>query len=406
MKSHLATLTATALIGLGVFEPDAAEIRVERSFGPETKMVPKLVAVPKGQKINAVDSNRITMMLQPGHPDADESGMVRYFREEMPTGRYKHPTSIDQLANGDLYLVYYGGEGEYADGTAVYGSRLVKGREKWSPPEQIAEHPFQSLGNGVIWQAPNGWVWLLYVVRYGDTWSSSRIAAKISKDGATTWSVSFMVTFDEGTMVRSHPIVLHDGAYLIPIYHETGEDTELVGPDTASLFLRFDPVRMRWSRSEKIHSRLGNLQPSVVELEDNHLIAYCRRGGGYEAREDAYLVRSESKDDGKTWSKGEETSLPNPNSAIDFIKLRNGHLLLVYNDSKTERSPLTVAISTDNGKTFAHRRNIAEGPNSFAYPTAIQTSDDLIHITFTSDERTVVRRAVFPESAILSPGAP
>ena len=141
MKSHLATLTATALIGLGVFEPDAAEIRVERIFGPETKMVPKLVAVPKGQKINAVHSNRITMMLQPGHPDADESGMVRYFREEMPTGRYKHPTSIDQLANGDLYLVYYGGEGEYADGTAVYGSRLVKGREKWSPPEQIAEHP-------------------------------------------------------------------------------------------------------------------------------------------------------------------------------------------------------------------------------------------------------------------------
>lgn len=215
-----------------------------------------------------------------------------------------------------------------------------------------------------------------------------------------------MLTFDEGTMVRSHPIVLHDGAYLMPIYHETGEDTELVGPDTSSLFLRFDPVRMSWSRSEKIHSRLGNLQPSVVELEDNHLIAYCRRGGGYEPREDAYLVRSESYDGGKTWSKGEETLFPNPNSATDFIKLRNGHLLLVYNDSKTERSPLTVAVSSDDGKTFPYRRNIAEGSNSFAYPTAIQTSDDMIHITFTSDERTVVRRAVFPESAILSPKAP
>ena len=28
---------------------------------------------------------------------------------------------------------------------------------------------------GPVWQAPDGVVWLYYVVRYGDTWSSSRI---------------------------------------------------------------------------------------------------------------------------------------------------------------------------------------------------------------------------------------
>ena len=38
----------------------------------------------------------------------------RVFGPEHPGGRYKHPASIAQLANGDLYLAYYTGSGEYA----------------------------------------------------------------------------------------------------------------------------------------------------------------------------------------------------------------------------------------------------------------------------------------------------
>ena len=37
----------------------------------------------------------------------------RIFGPETPTGKYKHPASITELANGDLYLAYYGGDGEY-----------------------------------------------------------------------------------------------------------------------------------------------------------------------------------------------------------------------------------------------------------------------------------------------------
>ena len=45
----------------------------------------------------------------------------RVFGPEHP-GRYKHPASITELANGDLYIAYYGGSGEYGDDTAVYGA--------------------------------------------------------------------------------------------------------------------------------------------------------------------------------------------------------------------------------------------------------------------------------------------
>jgi predicted neuraminidase len=332
---------------------------------------------------------------------ADDIRIEKVFGPETPTGQYKHPSSLTELKNGDLFLAYYGGQGEYAVETSVFGSRLPKGGQAWTKPEPIARNPFHSMGNPVIWEAPDEVVWLFFVVRPGKTWSTSRIMAKISRDAARTWSEPFVVTWDSGTMVRSRPIALADGSYILPIYHETGADTEFTAPDTSSVFLRFNPSTMEWTESNRVSSRLGNLQPAVVELSSEHLLAFCRRGGDYEPGNDGNVVRTESLDSGKTWSPGTETEFPNPNAAVELIRLKNGHLLFVYNNSANDRTPLTAAISTDNGRTFPFKRNIAEGNGDFAYPSALQSQDGLIHITYTSDERTVIRHAVLKEDAIL-----
>jgi predicted neuraminidase len=324
----------------------------------------------------------------------------RVFGPEVPTGPYKHPAAITELENGDLYLVYYGGQGEYAQDTAVFGSRREKGETVWSPPRAIARDPFRSLGNGVVWQAPDGLVWLFYVVRFGDTWSTSRIQAKVSRDNAETWSDAFMLAPEEGMMVRNRPIVLASGEYLLPAYHETGHHTEMVGPDTTSRFFRFDPATKRWEQTGRIQSRKGNLQPAVVEIAGGHLIAYCRRGGDYKPTTDGWLVRAESHDGGRTWTEGQDSRFPNPNSAVELLKLRSGNLLLVYNDSMTARTPLTAALSMDQDRTWPVRRNIAEGQNAFAYPIGFQATDGLIHIVYTSDKRTVVNHAIFDEAWI------
>jgi len=326
--------------------------------------------------------------------------VTKVYGTELP-GKYKHPASVTELDNGDLYVAYYGGSGEYELDTAVWGGRLKLGEKEWSRPVVIADTPFHSDGNPVVWQAPDGVVWLFYVVRYGDTWSDSRIHAKISRDGASTWSDAFVLADERGMMVRAKPIVLHDGNYLLPIYHETGHDREMVGADTTALFSRCDPKTMQWTETNRITARLGCLQPAVVQLTDDTLIAYMRRGGGYEPRNDGYLVRSESHDGGRTWSEGKDSAFPNPNAAADFVRLKNGHLMLVYNDSMTDRSPLTVAISANNDKSYPYKRNLIEGKDDFAYPYAIQTRDGRIHVIFTSHERAQVNHAVFDESAII-----
>jgi len=322
----------------------------------------------------------------------------RVFGPETPTGPYKHPACLTELDNGDLYLVYYGGGGEYADATAVFGSRQRKGESRWSEPVKIASDPFRSLGNAVVWQAPDGVVWLFYVVRYGETWSSSRIQVKISRDRAVTWSDPSVLSLEAGMMVRNRPIVLSTGEYLLPVYLETGEDKEVVGPDSTSRFLRFDPKTRQWSASGVIKSAKGNIQPAVVETSPGHLLALCRRGGGYGATADGYVVESESRDGGRTWSEGRNSPLPNPNSAVDLIKLRSGNLLLVYNHSMSERTPLRALLSSDGGKTWTRSLDLATGKNSFAYPIVLQAADGRLHLVYTSDGRRVVNHAVFAEA--------
>jgi predicted neuraminidase len=333
-----------------------------------------------------------------GHA-ADGVKITRVIGTEFP-GRYKHPASIEELASGDLFIAYYGGDGEYAERTAIYGMRKKAGDDQWSRPQVIADTPLHSDGNAVVWRAPDGVVWLFYVCRYGPTWADSRIKAKISRDDARSWSDSFLVTFERGMMVRNRPIVLAGGDYLVPVYHEVGEDREQVGRDSTSLFLRFDPKHKTWTESNQIRSRRGNIQPAVAAVTDNDLICFCRRGGGYGPTSDGWLVRSASHDGGRTWSEGVDSEFPNPNAAVDLQRLSSGHLLLIYNDSMTRRAPLTAALSTDGGKTFPYRRNLVSGPGPYAYPYAIESQDGNIHLVFTSDGRTVINHAVFREDAI------
>ena len=324
----------------------------------------------------------------------------RVLGTEFP-GKYKHPASIEELANGDLYIAYYGGDGEYAEDTAVYGLRKKKGETEWSRPEVIADTPYRSEGNAVIWQAPDGIVWLFYVCRYGETWSTSRIKAKISKDGAQTWSDPSIIAFEQGMMVRNRPIVLKSGEYLLPVYLEKGSDREAVEADSVSRFLKFDPKSKNWVLHGEIKSDKGNIQPAVAAVSKNRLIAYCRRGGGYGKDEIGYVVRSESNNGGKTWQRGTDSEFPNPNAAVDFLRLKSGNLLLIYNRSMNDRTPLSAAISTDNDRSYKHRFDLLTGKGPFAYPFVIQANDGKIHMVYTTEERTVIKHLVFSEQDIV-----
>src|ERR1051326_7132508 len=103
---------------------------------------------------------------------AAELRIERMFGPEVKTGPYKHPARIEELKNGDLYAVYYGGEGEYATDTGVFGSRLKKSGRKWATPTRIAPDTFRSLGNGVVCRALRRDV--VHLARAGESFARQR----------------------------------------------------------------------------------------------------------------------------------------------------------------------------------------------------------------------------------------
>jgi predicted neuraminidase len=60
--------------------------------------------------------------------------------------------------------------------------------------------------------------------------------------------------------------------------------------------------------------------------------------------------------------------------------------------------PCGLLYQSMEGCISLSKKDIASGEGSYAYPTALQTPDGLIHVMFTSDDRTTIRMATFDES--------
>jgi predicted neuraminidase len=94
------------------------------------------------------------------------------------------------------------------------------------------------------------------------------------------------------------------------------------------------------------------------------------------------VIRSVSKDEGKTWSAGEDTEIPNPGTSLEAIALRDGRWLMVFNDLEKGRNSLAVALSDDEGATWKWKRNLDKGEGQYHYPSVIQAKDGSIHVTY------------------------
>ena len=121
-------------------------------------------------------------------------------------------------------------------------------------------------------------------------------------------------------------------------------------------------------------SKFNAIQPSIFTYPDGRMQVLCRT-------QERVVAQSWSKDGGKSWSKLSATNLPNPNSGTDAVSLADGRQLLVYNRSSRRRSPLNIALSRD-GKTWQDTLVLEKGPGEYSYPAVIQTTDGLVHVTY------------------------
>jgi len=72
-----------------------------------------------------------------------------------------------------------------------------------------------------------------------------------------------------------------------------------------------------------------------------------------------------------------------PHSGVDIaFDAENEYLLIAYNDSHSLRTPLTVGISSDKGRTF-HTQDVETVVGEYSYPKLHQLRDGQWHLFYT-----------------------
>ena len=107
-----------------------------------------------------------------------------------------------------------------------------------------------------------------------------------------------------------------------------------------------------------------------------------------------------SVDSGESWTPLTPIDLPNNNSGIDAVTLKDGRHLLVYNPAdqshdRGARNKLSLALSRDglHWETVVVLENDENRKAEYSYPAIIQTTKGLVHITYTW-KRELIRHVV------------
>ena len=135
----------------------------------------------------------------------------------------------------------------------------------------------------------------------------------------------------------------------------------------------------------------GTHEPSIVELNDGRLLCMSRT-----TQKCVYKAYSENQ--GVTWSTPEPTDLPAPDSPPLIRRIpTTGDLLLLWNcvpsDRNLPRTPLTTALSRDEGKTWNIVGDIDNRENYDAAYAAVYFQDDEALVTYYTRNRGWARDA-------------
>jgi len=289
-----------------------------------------------------------------------------------------HASTLLRTDDGKFLVAWFGGTHEKHDDVGIWLSKGEPG--DWSDPVEVAKIREDAHWNPVLVKGPSGGITLFFkvgkTIDFWETWF------KVSKDHGQTWSEAReLVPGDKGGRgpVRNKPIVASDGSWLAPA------SNELEGVWNAFID-RSEDGGITWAETEFVRlnrdsiSGEGVIQPALWESAPGKIHMLLRSSAGV-------ICRSDSDDYGKTWSPVYKTGLPNPNSGIDVTKLEDNTLVLIFNPDNVNwgsRSPISLAISKDNGHTWDPVIELERGDeeDEFSYPSIISYGDT-VAVTYT-----------------------
>ncbi|GAB3254210.1 hypothetical protein GCM10027347_14490 [Larkinella harenae] len=205
---------------------------------------------------------------------------------------------------------------------------------------------------------------------------------RVSSDEAQTWSEPISCITDRvGYFVlnNNRVIQLKTGRLLMPVaLHESPPGGKFNGK--GRLFTYYsDDNGQTWKVSQEIANpdAITLQEPGLIALKDNRLMMIIRTDAGVQYA--AY-----STDQGQNWSPAQATNIVSPVSPATIARIPStGDLLMVWNNNdntdnnpiRGKRTPLTIAVSNDEGQTWQHVKNLEADPDGWYCYTAIHFVD-------------------------------
>ncbi len=285
-----------------------------------------------------------------------------------------HASTIAEVSPDNFMVAAFGGTAEGEKDVCIWSVITEKG--DWSKSLKIADGIVNDTlrypcWNPVLFKAGEGKLFLFYKVGPSPrTWWGM---VRTSADDGKTWTSPDKLPTGILGPVKNKPVQLRDGIILSPSSVETKDNWRIHIEKSADLgktwqFIPIDP-----------EAKFNVIQPAILIHSNNKLQILCR------SKSNA-IVQAFSEDNGNRWGELSKTELPNPNSGIDAVTLKNGWNLLVYNPTiqgHDGRARLNVAISKDGLKWSDAYKLESEDKGEFSYPAVIQANDGKVHITYT-----------------------
>lgn len=294
-----------------------------------------------------------------------------------------HASTIVQTGDG-LLAAWFGGSEEGSKDVGIWISRYSDG--KWTRPVEVANGIQNKLWRYPCWNPVlyNSGSKILLFYKVGQSPSTWWGMLKTSDDDGKTWSESSRLPKNIFGPIKNKPVLLENGELLCP--SSTEHDGWMVHMELTPDFGN------TWERTGALNDkRIGAIQPTIIVHKGGKVQMLCRSTS-------SKILTSESIDNGYSWSELTPTVLPNPNSGIDAVTLADGRHLLVYNHLSKGRNILNIALSEDGKewKAVTILESDIEG-TEFSYPAVIQTSDRLVHITYTWKRMLINHVVIDPE---------